>query len=155
MHKLLKYSDDELLKMLIERIASLNPRIKIGDKMDAPVMAVWKGKKINLDRVLDPNVEVLNLDFSVPHYKPPHELAQTRTIKLSFDEFENPEWSAFPHTYLHPYELSVPHRKWMIDHKPGDTVLARDDLYDASPLTLTEEHFKAHEYLIFRFASTK
>jgi len=154
MHKYLNLADFQLLSILTERIAQVNPRIKIGEQMTGPCAAVHKGKIVNLDRVITEGAEILSLDIRVPHWTPPHEVIQARSIKLTFADVENPEWSSFPYKYIYPLSVEIPHSKWMLEHKPGDTVLVYDDAFDASPLTLTEEHFKMHEYLIFRFGAS-
>ena len=149
MNDLLTLNEDDLLERLLTIIKEANPRLKIGERMSAPVCTVWKGKLVELMNV--PR-EIISLDFQVPHVEPPKRCIEAKKVKITFKELQGGmEMSSLGSKWLYPYNVDIPHRKWLVDHKPGDTVLVLDDAFDASPLTLTEQHFIDHEYVLFRF----
>ena len=148
-HAILDCSDDQLLELIITKIQAINPRIKIGERLPSPTALVWKGKLLEM---LQFPQNVIRMDFQPPHYERPAVCVEAKATKIHFDELDSLEASVWAGKWLYPFKVTVPHRQWLWEHVPGDTVMVLDDQHDASPLTLTEQHFKDHSYMIFRFA---
>jgi len=63
MNKYLTKTDEELLVLVSERIEKLNPRIKIGSFMTAPIHPIHNGRIVELDRVVKEGANIISLDF--------------------------------------------------------------------------------------------
>lgn len=151
----LSVDDNALMAALLENLAFSNPRLKIGERLSNLTETVWKGKVVREDSVTPLNS--IFLDFQVPHVEPKRVTVEVQTIRLKLKAVEKIggiELDPSLGEYLYPYDVRIPHKKWLVDNNPGDTVIAADDNFNYSPYVLTEEDFERHSYFLFRFATT-
>ena len=155
---ILKLSDEALLAHIRQRLFN-TPNLKIGDNLSGPTASVWDGKELCAAK--NQELRLINFDTLIPHYEVPAHWVVVKGIGIPFEEFncgienfvtERLDAKFDGQVFLYPYSATIPHRGWLTSHKPGDRVLAADDAFLHTEITLTEEHFLQHSYVIFRFA---
>lgn len=145
---LVRMADEAILDHIIFKLQAQG-NIRIGAHLRGPVDIIWDGKLVSPK--LD--LPVVSLKNKVPHIKEPQTHVSVSRTYLRMDQLDNiqlPGWAGAK--WLYPWSVTVPHRDWMVKHKPGDLVNAFDTENETSPYTLTEQDFIDHEILLFSYA---
>ncbi|WP_407305378.1 hypothetical protein [Acinetobacter sp.] len=168
MRGLIRFTDKAIMDLLLGQIQQLNPWLKVGDQMTAPVALVCNGKLVvDKDVVIPENlVRIKNVPLNAVPTKTGRRTAiNVGTLNISLSDIENFRTSAYSKfdfhltgpAYIHPYTLEVPARSWLEKYKVGDLVSVEYIDPKTFEITfvevpLTQQMVDENSDVLFRFA---
>lgn len=153
MHKYLTMTNEELFSHVTATLKRNNPLIVFGDRLRGSTDTVYRGKLVDAEiQEHDMRREVIALDFKPPRgAAPPHIEVKAECLRILFQDVESYEFGAHEGEFIYPFSASIPHC-WLSRHKPGDKIMVRDEEWWATEITLTQEIYDSHCYIVYKFA---
>ena len=165
--RLINYTDKAFKKLLIEEILRINPLLRMGEDVTAPMTYVRDGRVVT-DEDETPRVKTIQLDrvpqdIEVPKLQPPvRVLTANQPLKVSMKAIEERSFESLDFKLLHPkffhfYRIDTPHRSWLEEYDVGDNAFINHMDVEtftpiATPITLTQEIMDEHSYVNIYFA---
>lgn len=131
-------SNQDVEREIVDVILRLNPHLKLGDRMTAPVALVYDGK-------IGPRDDELGEPI----------VAKVVKINLPVNDFELAEADMFLGDYLHIYECLLPNKNKVerLRNMIGQTIKAIDcETLDEVMVTIDQSHIDKFNVAILRFS---
>jgi hypothetical protein len=165
--ELIKYTDRAIRDLVCQHALQMNPWLRMGEALADAVCTVQGGRLVPKGRPQAPP-NVVHLDAVPPSIlpqAPPPVLVSVRGAKLGLDDvlsfhagaLSGLDFKLREPTFLHPYELAVPHRDWLERYDAGDEVCVPytdQSTFDVKYVAtaLTQAMIDDHAFAVFRFA---
>lgn len=167
---MIQFTDKAIMKMILEKIKSINPSVVIGEQMPGPTAVGCVGKIIVQDeKPIPPKNEIKMTnqpDVNMVKGHQPRMSLSSSAIKLTIRGLETMDEETVKKlslnlqghsAYVYPYMVTIPNREWLEKYEVGDLVsFAKMDSETFQPIyietRLTQEMIDANSEVLFRFA---
>lgn len=169
MSSLVDYTDKAIMKILLDLAQQMNPWLRVGEAMTAPIAVARGGKIIDEDKFNLPPANLVRLKNPSNYVLPPQQAKPhpitAGSVKLRLEDvnafrtagLHGLDFSLTKPTYIHPYLVDIPNREWLETYSLGDMVAVEhvdpttfEVTYVETPLT--QQMVDDNSELIFRFA---